>query len=736
MGNFESEWSKLITDVIKEKWEKENKMETTKDNQRLKLQKEKQKFDIKTQDKKMLDKLLEEHQLLNQQKIAINPVEINEQKFNEQKISINQLEIDNLWINFNIDKNKLKPWVKEKLIESFSDIENPKQDEIIKVLELFKGIKFDKNCNIPKWSAKAIFAIQAWLRILWKNITVDWIYWLDTKRIIKEFQEEYIFNKNWKKKKGDWIPGIKTITSLISALVIPEVNSQVLCEQIPKIQKTKKIKAKEEEKETQIEEKNTNKIDNAIKLFWKWYDIKTQGDYEIFKKILTEAWVINVPSWDILLFLLKETWNTLKKPLFLAFNWKKIIIYFSENMKLDFSWNWDKDYLKKYWDILNWVFILSWWKEIYTEKFADRANTNLWEKVFENWSKYSWKFKLSNNWDFVLDWEWIMIWTDWSHFKWIFKNNIIASWEYKLLANTQNPVIFNVINWQIDRDITLHNTKYEMWSNIKVFSDIHWIPYIQQPSKEEKRQLLLKKILTNANNDLLKNWYNIKSKFDYEAYWKTIVHTWVKLPTWKSLLSKINEENSWKLSKPLSLCFDWMKVSVFYWDIIYNDFWNWEHAHVSKIWEIINWEFIKTEDSDIEFDKIENNNYWKFVYSEWTFTWNFNLDNNWLIIKNWKWKYDWNDWSTFLWTWKNNLKEWKWTMKWFNWSVFLWIWKNNKREDWEYNIVIKDWNIINFKIVDWKLDRDIVIENKKYEKNKKVNIITDENWWLKIEEAN
>lgn len=114
-------------------------------------------------------------------------------------------------ISVTLDKD-YSGWVKENLKkdEYFANINNPTQDEIVKVLNEFKNKKFDWK-KWPEWWTSAIFAIQWALQLLWNNITVDWMYWNETKKIIIEFQT----NNNL---KPDWIPGPKTLSALLSSL--------------------------------------------------------------------------------------------------------------------------------------------------------------------------------------------------------------------------------------------------------------------------------------------------------------------------------------------------------------------------------------------------------------------------------------------------------------------------------------------------------------------------------------
>lgn len=102
------------------------------------------------------------------------------------------------------------PWVKRYLEKDFVDINNPTKEEIVKVLKTFQYKKFDWK-KWPEWWTSAIFAIQWALQLLWNNITVDWMYWRETKNIIEEFQTS-------NNLKPDWIPGEKTITALLKSL--------------------------------------------------------------------------------------------------------------------------------------------------------------------------------------------------------------------------------------------------------------------------------------------------------------------------------------------------------------------------------------------------------------------------------------------------------------------------------------------------------------------------------------
>lgn len=125
-------------------------------------------------------------------------------------------KVDNNILQINTEKTvkpsfkENVPWVKKYLEKVFVDINNPTKDEIIAVLEKFKTTEF-KWKKWPEWWTSAIFAIQWALQLLWNDITVDWMYWNETKKIIIEFQ-----TKN--KLKPDWIPGEKTMTALLKSL--------------------------------------------------------------------------------------------------------------------------------------------------------------------------------------------------------------------------------------------------------------------------------------------------------------------------------------------------------------------------------------------------------------------------------------------------------------------------------------------------------------------------------------
>lgn len=114
-------------------------------------------------------------------------------------------------ISVTLDKDYSR-WVKENLKKDwyYKNFENPTKDEIIWVLNKFKDTRFEWK-EWPQWWTSAIFAIQWALQLLWNTIKVDWVYWNETKSIIREFQTN-------NKLKPDWIPGPKTITALLSSI--------------------------------------------------------------------------------------------------------------------------------------------------------------------------------------------------------------------------------------------------------------------------------------------------------------------------------------------------------------------------------------------------------------------------------------------------------------------------------------------------------------------------------------
>lgn len=108
-------------------------------------------------------------------------------------------------------------WVKESLQWNFADVNSPTKTEIIKVLNSFKDKTFDKKMETPESSAAAIFAIQAWLRLQWIDVIIDWVYWINTGTAIRQFQKKY--NETATKKLiVDWIPWTNTINALLDQL--------------------------------------------------------------------------------------------------------------------------------------------------------------------------------------------------------------------------------------------------------------------------------------------------------------------------------------------------------------------------------------------------------------------------------------------------------------------------------------------------------------------------------------
>lgn len=107
-------------------------------------------------------------------------------------------------------------WVKQALTSNFfNDINSPTNDEVINVLEWFKGFE-----TIKDWSsARVIYAIQVALNKLWIPVDVDWVYKdkktgkSNTKNAIAKFQSEQMHLG-----RTNWNPWPKTIKALISKL--------------------------------------------------------------------------------------------------------------------------------------------------------------------------------------------------------------------------------------------------------------------------------------------------------------------------------------------------------------------------------------------------------------------------------------------------------------------------------------------------------------------------------------
>lgn len=116
----------------------------------------------------------------------------------------------NLWL----DEHKEKYNSKEQVIDS---------------LQKFKDSVFDKEQDIPKWSIEALFAIQAWLNLLWfnNNSNIDWQWWNETKNAIIKFQKYY--NKSsYEKIWESWLPWAKLVEAMISELTkIKSKNSKI-----------------------------------------------------------------------------------------------------------------------------------------------------------------------------------------------------------------------------------------------------------------------------------------------------------------------------------------------------------------------------------------------------------------------------------------------------------------------------------------------------------------------------
>ncbi|MFA5917609.1 MAG: peptidoglycan-binding domain-containing protein [Candidatus Gracilibacteria bacterium] len=115
-------------------------------------------------------------------------------------------------INFDFEKPGSK-WVKEALDSYFNNINNPKKQEILSVLEEFKNTQNGFKGMEKGTSAKVIFAIQIALNQLLIPVTVDGLLGPNTKKAIAQFQKEQMgFNRT----NGN--PGPKTMKALIKKL--------------------------------------------------------------------------------------------------------------------------------------------------------------------------------------------------------------------------------------------------------------------------------------------------------------------------------------------------------------------------------------------------------------------------------------------------------------------------------------------------------------------------------------
>ncbi len=132
-------------------------------------------------------------------------IQITKKNLNQLKRSLNVWQ--NVWL-----------WVAFKALNNKIDY-NIEQKEIINTLKEFKDLPFDRKTNTPNLSAKAIFAIQWWLKELgYDTGRIDWQFGNNTKSALMKFQEKYNRDNKGAKVWINWQPWPKVIKALIKEL--------------------------------------------------------------------------------------------------------------------------------------------------------------------------------------------------------------------------------------------------------------------------------------------------------------------------------------------------------------------------------------------------------------------------------------------------------------------------------------------------------------------------------------
>lgn len=112
----------------------------------------------------------------------------------------------------------LKPWVREHLTNMWIEVWEIPKEKMISVLEHFLNepnllkARSPHNSDAPENSAALIYCIQYVIDKLWiETWSIDWIYWNNTSKWVREFQKQ-----NW--LSPDWIPWKDTITKIVELL--------------------------------------------------------------------------------------------------------------------------------------------------------------------------------------------------------------------------------------------------------------------------------------------------------------------------------------------------------------------------------------------------------------------------------------------------------------------------------------------------------------------------------------
>ncbi len=148
------------------------------------------------------------------------------------KIQITKENINQLKRSLNVWK-KGWLWVIFKALNNISEY-NPEWNEIITTLKEFENSSFDKENNTPDSSAKAISAIQWWLKLLgYDTGKLDWQFGKNTKTALMQFQKKYNKDNKYANVWTKWLPWPKVINALIKELENKKIATELVITKAP-----------------------------------------------------------------------------------------------------------------------------------------------------------------------------------------------------------------------------------------------------------------------------------------------------------------------------------------------------------------------------------------------------------------------------------------------------------------------------------------------------------------------